>query len=76
MEQLIKKMYLVADSFVEKLKKVDILHIVESIEKADERTAKMIDDLNTVDRISALEHKHLKTNYLHNFKNKFLRAFT
>jgi hypothetical protein len=54
-------MYGVADAFVEEFRKVDLLHIIESVELSDIRTNKLIDDLYEKDELQGKINRYLRT---------------
>jgi hypothetical protein len=54
-------MYGVADTFVEELRKVDLMHIIESVEKSDLRTKKLIDDLYEKDELQGKMNQNIRT---------------
>jgi CTP-dependent riboflavin kinase len=75
LEDHIEKMYEMADLFVEKLKQVDQMNIIKSVEESDERTKKLINELSEKDELQGKMNRNLRTENLKEFKTEFLKAF-
>jgi hypothetical protein len=56
-----KVMHDVADTFVENLKQIDKIHIIESIERGDTRSNKLIDELLEKDELQGKINRNIRT---------------